>query len=49
MTVAYYNPPCGINYHGTGVYPDINVTLTGEGDAQLDAAYEAAKKLKNAN
>ena len=49
MTVAYYNPPCGVNYHGTGVTPDINVELTETGDAQLDRAFEAVKNLINAN
>ncbi len=49
MTVAYYNPPCGVNYHGVGITPDVNVELTDTGDAQLDAALEAVKNLINAN
>ena len=49
MTVAYYNPPCGVNYHGIGITPDISVELTSEGDTQLDAAYDAIKNLINAN
>ena len=49
MTVAYYNPPCGVNYHGVGIIPDVSVELTDAGDAQLDAAFEAVKNLINAN
>ena len=49
MTVAYYDPPCGVNYHGTGITPDVKVELTEDGDVQLDAAYEALKSLINAN
>lgn len=48
LTVAYYNPPCGVNYHGVGIEPDVLVTAAGEGDAQLDAAREAIKALINA-
>ena len=48
VTVAYYNPPLGENYHGVGVMPDVevenSVTVTG-GDAQLDAAIEAMDAL----
>lgn len=49
MTVAYYNPPCGVNYHGVGIVPDVYVELTETGDSQFDAAIEAVKKLINAN
>ena len=46
MTVAYYNPPSGINYHGVGITPDV-IVEDGEGDPQLDAAYiEIAKIIK---
>ncbi len=40
VTVAKYNPPSGVNYHGEGIIPDHIVEQTGEGDAQLDYAYE---------
>ena len=50
ITVAYYNPPCGINYHGTGVLPDVVVEDTDpEIDLQLEAAYLEMHKLLNAN
>jgi carboxyl-terminal processing protease len=60
FTVAYYNPPCGINYHGVGVSPDVKVELpeaerdpeTGDllpvNDTQLEAAIEEMNKLINA-
>lgn len=28
LTVAYFNPPSGINFHGKGLTPDIEITLT---------------------
>lgn len=61
LTTAFYNPPCGINYHGIGVTPDVYVELpeaeldpeTGKylpvDDTQLEAATEELKKLVNAN
>ena len=49
MTVAYYNPPCGENYHGIGVTPDRIVELGEDSDTQLDAALEEMLKLTNAN
>ncbi len=45
FTVAYYNPPCGINYHEKGVTPDVIVEITGETDTQLEAAYTELQKL----
>ena len=42
MTVAYYNPPCGINYHDEGIIP--NVAEENE-SLQLTAAYEEIAKL----
>jgi carboxyl-terminal processing protease len=46
MTVAYYNPPSGVNYHGVGITPNV-IVEDGEGDPQLDAAYiEIAKLIK---
>ncbi len=53
MTVAYYNPPSGINYHGEGIKPDREVTNETVNGAVIDKQYEAAveelKKLINAN
>ncbi len=46
MTVAYYNPPSGVNYHGVGITPDVAVE-EGEGDTQKDAAYSEIAKLIN--
>lgn len=46
LTVAYYNPPCGVNYHGVGVTPDVLVENTSkEVDLQLEAAYAEMQKL----
>jgi len=45
LTVAYYNPPSGINYHGVGIEPDVTVAMTDTGDAQMDAAKEALLSL----
>lgn len=30
LTVGYYSPPCGVNYDGVGISPDIPVTLPEE-------------------
>ena len=50
ITVAYYNPPCGINYHGTGVQPDVVVEDSDPTvDLQLEAAYIEMQKLLNGN
>ncbi len=50
LTVAYYDPPCGINYDGIGVTPDRVVEYDGgETDNQLEAGIEELKKLINAN
>lgn len=45
FTVAYYNPPCGKNYHGEGVTPDRIVEITENTDTQLEVAYEELQKL----
>lgn len=45
FTVAYYNPPCGENYHGTGVAPDIEVTNTATEDLQYAKAVEVLLSL----
>ncbi len=42
MTVAYYNPPSGKNYHDEGIIP--NVTVEDE-SLQLTAAYEEIANL----
>lgn len=49
FTIAYYNPPSGKNFHDVGIPADIEVEYTGEGDTQLDRAYEEIKKLINTN
>ena len=45
LTVAYYNPPSGKNYHGEGITPDRTVELGTDSDTQLEAAYEEIFKL----
>jgi carboxyl-terminal processing protease len=47
LTVAYYNPPSGENYHGEGITPDVIVKNENGGDAQLEAAYDEIHKLIN--
>jgi carboxyl-terminal processing protease len=56
ITVAYYNPPSGENYHGIGITPDLTVDLpeikegeTSVEDTQLKAGIEELKKLINEN
>lgn len=38
FTIAYYNPPCGDNYHEIGVAPDVEVENTETEDLQLNEA-----------
>ncbi len=45
LTVAYYNPPSGENYHGEGITPDVIVQAGVDTDTQLTAAYEEMNKL----
>ena len=45
MTVAYYMPPSGINYHGIGITPDVEIERSETGDGQLDAAYHEIQAL----
>ena len=46
LTVAYYNPPSGYNYHGVGITPDVFAEDdTVDVDAQLIAAYQEALNL----
>ena len=54
ITVAYYNPPSGENYHGIGITPDVEVHLpelkegeTTVEDTQLARGKEELKKLIN--
>ena len=49
MTVAYYDPPCGVNYHGIGVTPDVIVENKDGEDTQYKTAITELKKLINAN
>ena len=53
MTVAYYDPPSGKNYHNIGITPDRIVDLeTIDGvwvDTQFDAALEEMNALINTN
>lgn len=49
MTIAYYDPPCGINYHGIGIVPDIPVANTDTEDLQLLTARAKLLELINAN
>lgn len=54
ISTYFYNPPCGINYEGIGITPDIEIDLpeelaekyyqlTDEEDIQLQKALEAVK------
>ena len=53
VTVAYYDPPCGENYHGIGISPDRTVSNdTVDGvlvDRQFEAAIEEMELLLNQN
>jgi carboxyl-terminal processing protease len=49
LTVAYYNPPCGVNYHGIGVSPDVFVENTTDEDLQLVVAKNELLKLISDN
>jgi carboxyl-terminal processing protease len=49
FTIAYYDPPCGINYHGIGVSPDVEVDYSETEDTQLKVALEELEKLIFAN
>lgn len=39
-TTAYYNPHSGVNFHGVGVKPDYEVTLTAEQKQNLESLTE---------
>ncbi len=45
MTVAFYTPPCGENYDGEGIKPDVKTDAVEGMDAQLDAAYTEIANL----
>ena len=48
ITVAYYNPPSGNNYHGVGIIPDYPVEMTDEnGDEQLNEAFVRINEIIN--
>jgi len=49
LTVAYYAPPSGVNYHGIGVEPDEYTPLGEDSDTQYEKAIEELEKLLNAN
>lgn len=49
ITIAYYNPPSGVNFHGVGIEPDVYVEYLPTEDTQLSAAVIELKKLINAN
>ena len=45
LTVAFYNPPCDINYDGVGVVPNCPVINEGESDDQLIKAIEEINRM----
>ena len=47
MTVAYYNPPSGNNFHGSGLVPHVEVENTATQDLQLERAYAEINNLIN--
>lgn len=47
FTVAYYNPPSEINFHGTGIAPDVFVEYDDTGDDQLEEAIKQLEILIN--
>ena len=50
LTVAYYKPPCGVNFDGVGISPDVYVEYDGgETDNQLETGIEELLLLINAN
>lgn len=44
LTVAYYNPPSGENYHGKGITPNV---ISADMEKALDDAYAEINKLLN--
>ncbi len=49
MTVAYYNPPLGENYHGVGISPDVPLDFPDNDGAWRAAAEAELLKLIEAN
>ena len=49
LTTGKFNPPCGINFDGVGITPDIVVPLdtNGETDNQMDAAIAEITNMIN--
>lgn len=47
MTIAYYNPPSGTNYHGIGITPDVLVELGETEDTQYAEAIKQLELLLN--
>ena len=45
LTVAYYNPPSGVNYNSVGITPDVVIAESDAGDVQLDTARAEILKL----
>ena len=45
LTVAYYNPPSGENYHLSGIRPDVYLDVDATPDEYLERAYEEMNKL----
>lgn len=45
LTVAFYNPPCNINYDGVGVVPNLTVEHESGKDVQLDAAITEIQRM----
>ena len=49
LTTAYYNPPSNVNYDGTGVSPDFEVSEASGTDAPLAKAYTEMHNLINSS
>ena len=47
FTVAYFNPPSEVNFHGIGITPDVYVEYDDTGDDQLDEAIKQLEILLN--
>lgn len=45
LTVSYYNPPSGVNYHGVGITPDVIIELTETEDTQYAEALKQMELL----
>lgn len=47
LTIAYFNPPTDVNFHGVGIDPDVIVEYDDSGDDQLDEAINQLGILLN--